>query len=321
MTTRPFRVSHPHLGGSQKWGVVALLLAVWAILSSAAARHPAPPIRVVVYKGGFATVNSYILSNGRSLTLIDAQRKGYEARKLADLVRAQHLPLTQLFITHGHTDHFTGMYVIHDQFPKAHILVADEAIRRDVKAYAIYMDQGGATDAETPLERPLRPRSDTFPTGFDYEHTIGLLGSTTLRLAGGGSCDVSTSYPATEAPHMATLYCPSINALFLADLGYNKVHPWMGDDITLDRVAAWRAELVRIRARYGPLKPKVYPGHGDPGDISMVDTQIRYFDDYLRIVRSAYSRADAAAQITALYPDYGEADFFLKYSLENHIRE
>lgn len=278
-----------------------------------------PPIRVTIYKGGFATVNSFILSNGKSLTVIDVQRKRAEAEKLADLVRSMHLPLNQVFITHGHTDHFTGMYVFRDEFPKARIRVANEAIRHDVKAYALYMDQGGATEAESPLERPLRPKSASYPQGFDYERTIGLLPSSKLELKGGGSCTIDTGYPATEAPHMTTLYCPSINALFLSDLGYNKVHPWMGDDITLERVVAWQNELRRIREKYGPLNPTVYPGHGDPGDLSMVDTEIRYFDDYLRIVASTKNRDEATAQIVALYPDYAEADFFLKYSLLNHI--
>lgn len=297
----------------------AIALTLAGYTGAALAGSAQPPIIVTVHKGGFATVNSFILSNGRSLTVIDVQRKGDEARRLADRIRSMALPLTQVFITHGHTDHFTGMYVFRDQFPRARILVADAAIRDDVKAYAIYMDQGGATEAETPLERPLRPRSAAFPEGFDYEATIGLLPRPVLKLAGGGECDVITRYPATEAPHMATLYCKSINALFLADLGYNKVHLWMGDDITLERVAAWRAELVKIRDLYGPLKPIVYPGHGDPGDIGMVDAQIRYMDDYLRIVTSTRDRGTAAAQIIALYPDYKEADFFLKYSLLNHI--
>ncbi|MFA6031505.1 MAG: MBL fold metallo-hydrolase [Myxococcota bacterium] len=296
---------------------LALALAVCPCQSTA--EPAAPPIAVTVYKGGFATVNSYILSNGKSLTVIDTQRKDYEARKLVDLVRSLHLPLTQVLITHGHTDHFTGMHVFRDQFPRAKILVANESIRRDVKAYAIYMDRGGATEAESPLERPLRPKSREFPGGFDYERTIGLLPTSKLELTGGGNCEVNTGYPATEAPFMATLYCPSINALFLADLGYNKMHPWMGDDITIARVTAWRGELVKIRRNYASLNPTIYPGHGDPGDLAMLDEQIRYFDDYLRIVATAGSRADAAARITALYPDYKEAEFFLKYSLLNHI--
>ncbi|GGE88075.1 MULTISPECIES: MBL fold metallo-hydrolase [Niveispirillum] len=296
-----------------------------AALTVAAACLPVcaayPDLTVTVHKGGFATVNSYIISNGKTLTVIDVQRKGYEAQKLADLVRSMGLPLTQVFITHGHTDHFTGMHVFRDLFPKARILVADEAIRRDVKEYAIYMDQGGATEAETPLERPLRPKSASFPEGFDYENSIGLLKGPVLNFDGGGACDVMSTYPATEAPHMSTLYCKSINALFLADLGYNKVHPWMGDDITIERVVAWKKELVRLRREYGQLNPTIYPGHGDPGTIAMVDELISYFDNYLRIVANAENRTDAMMQITRLYPDYKEADFFLKYSLINHIGE
>jgi hypothetical protein len=53
----------------------------------------------------------------------------------------------------------------------------------------------------------------------------------------------------------------------------------------------------------------------------MLDAQISYFDNYLEIVRKAHSREEAARLITALYPDYGEANFFLKYSLINHIHE
>ncbi|MEU6718066.1 MBL fold metallo-hydrolase [Nonomuraea sp. NPDC046802] len=270
-------------------------------------------ISVTVYKGGFATVNSYILSNGRSLTVIDVQRTKAEAQKLADQVRRLGLPLRQVLITHGHTDHFAGMPLFRDQFPQARILAANNNIRRDIKDYAVYMDGLGA------LDESLRPKSRSFPQGFDYEHDIKLLGGKKLHLQGGGSCEVETDYPATEAHYMTTVYCPSDNALFLADFAYNKVHPWMGDDITLDRVAVWREELGNIRDRYRSLNPVVYPGHGDPGDLSMLNEQIGYFDNYVRIVRSAKNIDDATAWITALYPDYKEADFFLHWSLINHM--
>jgi hypothetical protein len=53
----------------------------------------------------------------------------------------------------------------------------------------------------------------------------------------------------------------------------------------------------------------------------MLDAQISYFDNYLEIVRKAQSREEATRLITALYPNYGEANFFLKYSLINHIHD
>src|SRR6185312_3083188 len=95
-------------------------------LLTAAALGPvrAGELQVDVYRGGFASVNSFVISNGRSQVVIDAQRKTSEARKLAELIKAKRLPLTHIFITHGHTDHFTGMAYLHEQFPEARIVAA-----------------------------------------------------------------------------------------------------------------------------------------------------------------------------------------------------
>jgi glyoxylase-like metal-dependent hydrolase (beta-lactamase superfamily II) len=281
---------------------------------------PAEKLQVQVYKGEFASVNSFIFSNGKSLVVMDVQRKAYEAQRLADIVRAKHLPLTYIFISHGHTDHFTGMALFHREFPQAKIVVANQAIKRDIKAYAIYMAGGGATGAEPALDPALLPRSADRPGGFDYEHTIEVLPRNTLTLDGGGTLEITTAYRAAEAKHMATVYSKDLNALFLADFGYNKVHLWMGDDISMERVATWRAELARIKSKYASLNPKVYPGHGDPTDMTLFDTMIRYIDDFTRIASNAKSRQEAMQEMQALYPDYGEADFFLKYSIANHVK-
>jgi predicted amidohydrolase YtcJ/glyoxylase-like metal-dependent hydrolase (beta-lactamase superfamily II) len=280
----------------------------------------AAKLRVDVYKGGFATVNSYIFSNGQSQILLDAQRKTDEAKKLAELIKANHLPLTHILISHGHTDHFTGMAYLHREFPDAQIVVANEAIKHDIRDYALYMDTGGQTGAEPALEPALRLKAAANPHGFDYEQTIHVLPGNTLTLDGGGTLEITANYPPTEAKHMATVYSKDLNALFLADFGYNHVHLWMGDDIDLARIAAWREELGKLKIRYAALDPRVYPGHGDPAGMSLLDTTIQYIDDFTRIVSTAKSRAEATQEMTALYPDYRQADFFLKYSIDNHVK-
>lgn len=277
-------------------------------------------LEVEAFAGGFATVNSFIFSNGRSLVVMDAQRKTAEARKLVELIKAKHLPLTHILISHGHTDHFTGMALLHQEFPQAQIVVASEAIKRDIKEYALYMDTGGQTGAEPALEPALRPKSAGNPGGFDYENTIHVLPGNTLTLDGGGTLEITSDYRPAEAPHMATVYSKDLNALFLADFGYNKVHPWMGDDISRERIATWRAELLRIKDRYAQRSPTVYPGHGAPTDMTLLDDMVRYIDDFIRITSHARTRAEAMQQMRALYPAYGEADFFLKYSVENHVK-
>ena len=140
-------------------------------------------------------------------------------------------------------------------------------------------------------------------------------------MVGGGTLELSTNYKPTEADNMTTVYVPELNALFLSDLGYNRVHHWQGDDISWDDIYNWREELLRIKSEYADRDPVVYPGHGEVADMTLFDDMVRYIDDYTRIARSGVSREEAMAQMVALYPDYGEADFFLKYSLINHIPE
>jgi glyoxylase-like metal-dependent hydrolase (beta-lactamase superfamily II) len=307
----------PAFGGlARRFGCLALV----PLLLGAAAHAAQPTLRVEVFKGAYASVNSFILTNGRTAAVIDVQRKRSEARKLADAIKATGLPLSYMLISHGHTDHFTGMALLHREFPAARIVVASADIKRDIKEYAIYMDTGGATAGEPALDPELKPRSAANPDGFDYDQLIEVLPEPVLRLDGGGVLELTTDYPATEAPHMTTAYCRELNAVFLADLGYNRVHLWMGDDITLARIAAWRSVLLGLKEKYSTLHPTIYPGHGDPTDLTLFDNMVHYMDDYVRIVTHAHTADEAWRQMVALYPSYQQADFFLKYSVANHVR-
>jgi glyoxylase-like metal-dependent hydrolase (beta-lactamase superfamily II) len=303
--------------GARRW-LAALLVALGAPGADSAADTP-PKLTVEVYRGGFATVNSFIFSNGKSLVVLDVQRKALEAEALVARIKALNLPLTDILISHGHTDHFTGMAVFRRAFPDARIVVANAEIKRDIKAYAIYMDRGGATGAEPALDPALKPKGPDSPDGFDYENNIRVLVGNRLEMRGGGTLELTTDYRPAEADHMTTVYSPALNALFLADFGYNDVHFWMGDDISRADIANWRAELLGIKARYATRHPVVYPGHGDPSGMALFDQSVQYIDDFTRVTLAAPSRAAAMQEMIRLYPTYREADFFLKYSVIAHV--
>ena len=74
----------------------AILIGLSALLAVAPTCAAPAKLEVEVFQGGFATVNSFIFSNGKSLLVMDVQRKTYEAKKLADRVRARNLPLSTI---------------------------------------------------------------------------------------------------------------------------------------------------------------------------------------------------------------------------------
>ena len=55
---------------------LALLSVVLLAAVCATAAPAAPKLQVEVYQGGFASVNSFIFSNGQSLLVMDVQRTG-----------------------------------------------------------------------------------------------------------------------------------------------------------------------------------------------------------------------------------------------------
>jgi glyoxylase-like metal-dependent hydrolase (beta-lactamase superfamily II) len=302
-----------------RWPAIPSFAGLLLILTAVATRVDAQSMTIEVYRGGYASVNSFIISNGHALAVIDVQRKVGEAEKLADVVRSKKLPLAYILVTHGHTDHFTGIAFFHREFPRARIVVASAQIKQDIRDYARYMERGGATASEPALDPSLRELSAANPDGFDYERTIEVLEGGRLNMPGGGALALNAGYPPTEAPHMTTVYSKDLNALFLADLGYNEVHLWLGDDATAVRIAAWRIELLRIQSAYRELNPTVYPGHGEPTDLSLISRMVAYLDDFVNVTNRAGSAAAAQLEMERRYPHYREADFFLKYSVEHFL--
>ena len=273
-------------------------------------------LQVEVFKGEVATVNSYIFSNGKSIIVMDVQRATSEAKKLAEVIKSKELPLTHILISHGHPDHYIGMDWLLKEFPQAKIVVANEGIKQDIKGFSTWMESVGWLDEEP----ALKPKSDINPNGFDYDNNIHVLSEDTLTLDGGGTLELNTKYKPAESEHITTIYSKDMNALFTSDFGYNGVHLWMGTGVTTQHIANWKAQLEDFKSQYSDLNPTVYPGHGDTTDMKIFDTLIQYIDDFNRVTSEASSKDEAEAKMRTLYPDYKEADFLLRYSVDNHMK-
>jgi len=278
--------------------------------------HASSAVTVDIFEGETATVNSYIFSNGKSLVVMDVQRSTAEAKKLAEVIKDKGLPLSHILISHGHPDHYTGMSWLSKAFPKATIVVANEEIKKDILGFSTWMESVGWLDAE-PL---LKPKSEKNPNGFDYLKNIHVLPTNKLTMNGGGELKLNTHYSPAESEHLTTVFVDDLNGLFSSDLTYNKVHLWMGQGVTKQHVANWRAQLKESKSEYSKRNPRVYPGHGKPADITLFDTLVEYIDDFNHITSTAKSKEQAMKKMEALYPEYKEAGFLLKYSVDNHMK-
>jgi len=67
---------------------------------------------------------------------------------------------------------------------------------------------------------------------------------------------------------------------FVGDLVFNGHHPYIADDHILD----WLKNLDRARDLLANITT-IYPGHGQPGSIDLLDSQKRYLLTYIDAVR------------------------------------
>jgi glyoxylase-like metal-dependent hydrolase (beta-lactamase superfamily II) len=271
-------------------------------------------INLQVYHGVEATVNAYIFSDDKSIILVDCLRNSEEAAKLAAQIKEMGKPLTHLFITHGHPDHYTGMNVIKAEFPDVMIVVNTPEIKEDIINFSTWMESVGWLEKEP----ALKPKTDANPDGFDYYGNISILKRGQLILAEGAIIEPFSNYKPAECEHLTTLYSKDLNAFFSNDFVYNDVHPWLAID--KQNIENWKEQLEEF-THVLDQTVTVYPGHGKPADITVFEKQLKYITDFEATVASAKSREEAMQKMQELYPDYTQADFLLVYSVNAFVAE
>ena len=272
-------------------------------------------LTVEVFKGQEASVNSYLFSNGTSLMVMDVLRNTEEAKILGDFISAKGLPLTHIFITHGHPDHYIGMDHLKKKFPDAAIVVASKEVKQDIIGFSTWMESVGWLEGEP----HLKPKSASNPNGFDYQGQIQVLNQSTFPLEGGGILEITTDYRAAEAEHLTTVYAPELNALFTSDFCYNGVHLWLGPGVDAAHIDNWKTELNHFKAKYTAADLKVYPGHGNSSGIALFDEVLNYLTAFEDTIARSTSKEEAFAAMQSLYPDWQQADFLLQFSLDHHM--
>jgi glyoxylase-like metal-dependent hydrolase (beta-lactamase superfamily II) len=214
--------------------------------------------RYVSDEKGFA-VNSWLVFTATGLVVIDAQFTIPEADKLAAVVAKTGRTLKAIVVTHPHPDHFNGV---------CRLL---QLARVPVYGTRATIDGIHATaDAKRAQWKPMY--------GADYpdqtcEPDSVVRGNATLRID--GIVFQFHDFGPGEASDESIIVVPTLKAVFVGDLIYQNMHPWLAEG----RSELWLRQLDRLEKSI-PRDFAIYPGHGAAAGTAVIGNQRRYIVDF-----------------------------------------
>jgi glyoxylase-like metal-dependent hydrolase (beta-lactamase superfamily II) len=235
--------------------------------------------------------NSVMIEGVREVMLVDAQLTKTNAERVLLAIRETHKPLSLIYITHEHADHFLGLEVFRDAYPTVRIIAPSAVVARINQVYQERIDKwkqllgSSATTHVVPIE-PFDGDTITFESSRIevLQHIQGDTGENTM------------------------LWIPGQRILVGGDVVFNNMHVYTAETDSRARVK-WLNSLSTIRA----LQPSVViPGHSKSGAQLDASTAVDFTETYLRVFEEELSKAkDPDGLIKAMKARFPSADLFL----------
>ena len=214
--------------------------------------------------------NSVMIEGVHEVMLVDAQLTKTNAEKVLQAIRETHKPLSLIYITHEHADHFLGLEVFRDAYPRVRIVATSAVVARINQVYQEKIDKwkqllgSSATTHVVPIE-PFD--GNTIP--FESSH-IEVLKHIQ------GDTDENTM-----------LWIPGQRILVGGDVVFNNMHLYTAETDSQAR-GKWLNSLSAIRA----LRPSlVIPGHSKSGAQLDASTAVDFTENYLFVFEEELKKA------------------------------
>jgi glyoxylase-like metal-dependent hydrolase (beta-lactamase superfamily II) len=235
--------------------------------------------------------NSVIIEGTHEVMLVDAQLTKTSAEKVLQEIRETKKPLSIIYITHEHADHFLGLEVFKEAYPGVRIIANSGVTDRINKVYQEKLDKwkkilgSGATSSVVAIEK--------FDGNFiEFENSkIELLKDVQ------GDTDENTM-----------LWIPGQRILIAGDVLFNNMHVYTAETDSKAR-GKWLASINRVRE----LKPSaVIPGHSKVGAPLNASSAVDFTENYLLVFDEELTKAkDSDSLINAMKERFPSVDFLL----------
>src|SRR5713101_7728432 len=136
--------------------VTTLLFLVWCPAAFAGGQHGFS-IKVFTSTDDQFWTNSVIIEGTHEVMLVDAQLTRTNAERVLEQIKETKKPLSIIYITHEHADHFLGLEVFKEAYPSVRIIANSAVVDRINKVYQEKLDKWkkilgpGATSHVVPI--------------------------------------------------------------------------------------------------------------------------------------------------------------------------
>jgi glyoxylase-like metal-dependent hydrolase (beta-lactamase superfamily II) len=235
--------------------------------------------------------NSVMIEGVHEVMLVDAQLTKTNADRVLQAIRETHKPLSLIYITHEHADHFLGLEVFRGAYPSVRIIATSAVLARINQVYQERIDKWkqllgpSASTHVVPIE-PFDGNTITFESSRIevLKHIQGDTGENTM------------------------LWIPGQRILVGGDVVFNDMHVYTAETDSRTR-GKWLNSLNTIRA----LQPSVVvPGHSKSGAQLDASTAVDFTETYLRVFEEERNKAkDPDGLIKAMKARFPSADLVL----------
>jgi len=251
-----------------------------------------PPIPIITSDkppGGretfFQAIAATLIYGARDAVLVDAFLTAKQANVLADWVAERGKKLTDIYITHGHGDHWFGVGTLLERFPSARAIATPSVLkimRRQASPAGVAVWKAGF-----PNQIPLRLELPEALSG----NVIGLEGQELIVVELGH----------TDTDSTTCLHVPSLGLVVAGDAAYNDVHLYLAESNARAR-REWIDALDKIES----LSPRVVvASHKRPGaedSPRIVEETRQYIRDFDHLAETTASAQELYDRMLELYP-------------------
>ncbi|MEU6644192.1 MBL fold metallo-hydrolase [Saccharomonospora sp. NPDC046836] len=234
----------------------------------------------------FSPQASTLIYGRDEAVLMDPGMTTAQAGALGDWVDEKELDVTDIFVTHGHGDHWFAAGPLAEQFGARVVATAGTIAQMHANA----------------ARRPLL-WDKVYPGIPPTPVTAVTVPGNRFTLEGHDLVIVEVGH--TDTDDTSVLYVPDLGLVVAGDVIYNGVHMFLGESVVVGGFGPWRAAIDQVEA----LAPgRIVCGHqnnqlDDDADRTIAETR-QYLDDADAVLRTETTAVDFFNAMVERYPNH-----------------